>query len=351
MLYYKGMMKMKVKLIDVYIQEVTRRLPRKMRKDIALELRSTIEDMLPEHYEERDVKEVLNQLGNPVTLANGYKGGRSYLIGPRYYDLYVSLLKIVIPIVAVVVVIATITQQFTNFNGEDSIASVIGSMIGTVAGRAFEVVAQIFFGLTLSFAIMDRFDKRDDEEPLSVSFEKWTADDLKNVTYIPAKRDISRLEVFWRLLWTAVWVTVYFYANRLIGVYEGTENGVQFVMPALNQDVLLSFWPVVVVVATVDVGLSLFKLFEGQWTKRMAIFNGGVEIVLTVAFILVLVAPNLLNDAFITYMSDLLNISNSQWGTWFIGVLIIISIVSTIFNIYDGFKKSNAIENYNLSSN
>ena len=342
---------MKVKLIGVYIQEVTRRLPRKMRKDIALELRSTIEDMLPEHYEEADVKEVLNQLGNPVTLANGYKGGQSYLIGPRYYDLYVSLLKIVIPIVAVVVVIATMTQQFTNFNGEGSIASVIGSMIGTVAGRAFEVVAQTFFGLTLSFAIMDRFDKRDDEEPVSVSFEKWTADELKNVTYIPAKRDISKLEVFWRLLWTAVWITVYFYANRLIGIYEGTENGVQFVMPALNQDVLLSFWPVVISVAALDVGLSLFKLFEGQWTKRMAIFNGIVEIALTVAFILVLVAPNLLNDAFITYMSDLLNISNSQWGTWFIGVLIIISIVSTMFNIYDGFKKSNAIKNYNLSSN
>ncbi|MGM9943361.1 MAG: HAAS signaling domain-containing protein [Lysinibacillus sp.] len=340
-----------MKLIDVYIQEVTRRLPRKMRKDIALELRSTIEDMLPEQYEENDVKEVLNQLGNPVMLANGYKDRPAYLIGPRYYDLYVSLLKIVIPIIAVVVMITTMTQQLTDINGEHSIASAISGMITTVIARTFEVVAQTFFGLTLSFAIIDRFDKRDNEEPVSMSFEKWTADELKNVTYIPAKRDVSKLEVFWRLLWTAIWVTVYFYANRLIGVYEGTENGVQFVMPALNQDVLLSFWPVVIGVAALDVGLSLFKLFEGQWTKRLAIFNGVVEIALTVAFIVVLIAPNLLNDAFITYMNDLLNISNSQWDTWFIGLLIIISIISTIYNIYDGFKKSNALENYNLNSN
>ena len=59
-----------VKLIDLYIQEVTRRLPEKMREDIAMELRSTIEDMLPENYSEKDVKQVLEKLGNPATLAD-----------------------------------------------------------------------------------------------------------------------------------------------------------------------------------------------------------------------------------------------------------------------------------------
>lgn len=51
-------------LIDVYIQEVTRRLPEKGRDDIALELWSTIEDMLPENYSDKGVKEVLKNLGN-----------------------------------------------------------------------------------------------------------------------------------------------------------------------------------------------------------------------------------------------------------------------------------------------
>ena len=61
-------------LIEIYIQEVTRRLPEKNREDIALELRSTIEDMLPDDYTEEDVKVVLEKLGNPVTLASGYRG-------------------------------------------------------------------------------------------------------------------------------------------------------------------------------------------------------------------------------------------------------------------------------------
>ncbi|WP_234414153.1 HAAS signaling domain-containing protein [Paenibacillus sp. CAA11] len=82
-------------LIELYIQEVTRRLPEKMRADIALELRSTIEDMLPEEYTEEEVKGVLAQLGNPAVLAGNYKDRPMHLIGPRYYDGYIHLLKMI----------------------------------------------------------------------------------------------------------------------------------------------------------------------------------------------------------------------------------------------------------------
>ncbi|WP_419836428.1 HAAS signaling domain-containing protein, partial [Bacillus toyonensis] len=56
-------------LIDMYVQEVAKRLPDKNREDITLELRSTIEDMLPDDYNEDDVKSVLEKLGSPVSLA------------------------------------------------------------------------------------------------------------------------------------------------------------------------------------------------------------------------------------------------------------------------------------------
>jgi len=68
-------------LIEIYIQEVTRRLPEKSRGDIALELQSTIEDMLPENYSEQDVKTSLAQLGSPATFANGYLDRPMHLIG------------------------------------------------------------------------------------------------------------------------------------------------------------------------------------------------------------------------------------------------------------------------------
>lgn len=69
-----------MKLIEIYIHEVTRRLPEQNREDIALELRSTIEDMLPDDYDEKEVKAVLEKLGNPAILASEYRDQPMYLI-------------------------------------------------------------------------------------------------------------------------------------------------------------------------------------------------------------------------------------------------------------------------------
>ena len=67
-------------LIDMYVHEVAKRLPEQNREDITLELRSTIEDMLPDDYNEEDVKSVLEKLGSPVSLANGYLDRPMHLI-------------------------------------------------------------------------------------------------------------------------------------------------------------------------------------------------------------------------------------------------------------------------------
>lgn len=57
-------------LINLYIDEVTRRFPDKNNDDLALELESTIYDMLPDNYAAENVKEVLKTLGHPAVLAS-----------------------------------------------------------------------------------------------------------------------------------------------------------------------------------------------------------------------------------------------------------------------------------------
>lgn len=49
-------------LIDAYINEVSKRLHKNKRDNIKLELKATIEDMLPEPYSEADMMEVLKSL-------------------------------------------------------------------------------------------------------------------------------------------------------------------------------------------------------------------------------------------------------------------------------------------------
>jgi hypothetical protein len=327
-------------LIEVYIQEVTRRLPEKSRADIALELQSTIGDMLPDDYNEEDVKDVLSKLGSPAALAAGYRDQPMHLIGPRYFDVYVSLLKMILPIAAAISLISLAAEFIFNFNRDETIINAILELMGYGIWRLIEVAVQVFFWLTIVFAVIERMDKGKEQHPLSPSLKPWTPDDLKSITYIPKKKAISKFEVFGSLMWTAIWATLYFYADRLMGVYRGGGEGLEFKIPAVNQDVLLGYWPIVVVIIALEAGLALYKLIIGQWTKRMAIFNTILELLATIVFIFILLNPNLLQAEFIAYMTDLFAISAAQLKSWLLSSIIIIFIIYAGISIYDGFRKS-----------
>ncbi|PFN18147.1 HAAS signaling domain-containing protein [Bacillus cereus] len=327
-------------LIDLYIQEVAKRLPEKNREDITLELRSIIDDMLPEDYNEKDVKSVLEKLGSPVSLANGYLDRPMHLIGPRYFDVYTTLLKMIIPIAAVIALISMIAENFIGYSGDQAVLNVIFQLIGKSIGEIFEVGLHVFFWLTLVFVILERTDTDKGIEPLTTSLKKWTPDDLKNISYIPKKKAISKFEVFGGLMWTAVWATLYFYANHLVGVYNGTANGLKFVSPTFNQDVLLQYWPIVVIMIVFEICISLYKLVQGQWTQRLAIGNAILQVAGTIVFIVIVVNPHVFNAGFITYLANAFTISPEGFKTWLVGGGIVIYTLSAAINIFDGFRKA-----------
>jgi len=327
-------------LIDIYVEEVAKRLPEKNREDIILELRSTIEDMLPTDYNEDDEKRVLEKLGSPVSLANGYLDRPMHLIGPRYFDVYTTLLKMIIPIAAVIALIAMVAENFVGYDGEQAVLNVILNLIGKGIGEIIEVGLHVFFWLTLVFAILERTDKDKGTEPLTTSLKKWTPDDLKNISYIPKKKAISKFEVFGGLMWTAIWATLYFYANHLVGVYSSTGSGLKFVAPTFNQDVLLQYWLIVVMIIVFEIAISLYKLVQGQWTKRLAIGNTILQIAGTIVFIIIVVNPHIFTDGFITFVANVFTISLEELKKWLIGGGILIYVLSAALNIYVGFRKA-----------
>ncbi|HWL25618.1 MAG TPA: hypothetical protein VNR38_18030 [Ureibacillus sp.] len=327
-------------LIEVYVHEVTRRLPEKNRDDIALELRSTIEDMLPDDYQEEDVKSALEQLGSPAKLASGYRDWPTHLIGPRYFDIYTTFLKMILPIAAVIAFISVFAEYVIGYDGQDAIINVALELAGFGIWRMIDVGMQTFFWFTVVFAVIERMDKDKSNEPLTTSLKRWTPDDLKNIAYVPKKKAISKVEVFGGLMWTAIWATVYFYANHLVGIYHGGGGTLEFIMPALNQDVLLSFWPIVIFVICLEILLSIYKLIEGQWTKGLAIFNAAFQFISAIVFIIILMNPDLIAENFISYMTDLFKITANQLNSWIVGVAIFAYMLSAIIAIYDGFHKA-----------
>jgi hypothetical protein len=54
----------------------------------------------------------------------------------------------------------------------------------------------------------------------------------------------------------------------------------------------------------------------------------------------IVINPNLLQQEFISYMTDLFNLSAGQFQAWLVGGIILIFVVTAIINVFDGFRKA-----------
>ncbi|PRS42454.1 hypothetical protein C6W19_03730 [Bacillus sp. RJGP41] len=326
-----------MELIELYIQEVTRRLPEKNRADIALELQSTIEDMLPDDHTEQDVKAVLLKLGDPVTLASGYRDRPMHLIGPRYYDVYISLLKMILPIAAVISLIALVGDNPFRDTGNtvmEAILKIIGKGISSIISTGI----QVFFWLTLSFAILERLDTSKDQSPVTKDLKPWTPENLKDIPNISKIKAVPMIEVFASLLGLSVFAALYFNAANLLGVYEKRNGSLIFVTPSFNQDVLNSYWLLVSCVIIMGVLLAIYKLFLGRWTLKLAFFHAIYQLLYTLAFIIIISNPDLLNPEFLAYQRTLFSID--EWKSSIYWGLILLSIIFAAYDTYQGFRKA-----------
>ncbi|MDF2000643.1 HAAS signaling domain-containing protein [Peribacillus frigoritolerans] len=326
-----------MELIELYIQEVTRRLPEKNRADIALELQSTIEDMLPEDHTEQDVKAVLLKLGDPVTLASGYRDRPMHLIGPRYYDVYINLLKMILPIAAVISLIALVGDNPFRDTG-NTVMEAIFKIIGKGISGIISTGIQVFFWLTLSFAILERLDTSKDQSPLTKDLKPWTPENLKDIPNISKKKAVPMIEVFASLLGLSVFAALYFNAANLLGVYEKRNGSLIFVTPSFNQDVLNSYWLLVSCVVIMGVLLAIYKLFLGRWTLKLALFHAIYQLLYTLTFIIIISNPDLLNPEFLAYQRTLFSID--EWKTSIYWGLILITIIFAAYDSYQGFRKA-----------
>ena len=334
-------------LIDAYVYEVTRRLPEKTRKDIALELNSTIEDTLPENYTENEVMEALSKLGDPAQLAASYRDTPNYLIGPKVYDVYMRTMKIIIPWVILITILVHIVESIVLFSGDESILSVMIKAIGLIIGNIIHALIQTFFWVTITFIFIERIALASSNAPLTTFGVKWTPEALKNVNVIPKKKAIPKSEVILGFVWTAIWVVFYFNADHLAGIYRSTTDGegLQMVMPTFDQTVLLSYWPIVLPFALFEIGLGIYKWKNKQWTMKLVKINAVVKVLSLIAFIVIAITPSLINEDFAPYMANLLEInlaSMDNFMTWALWTIVVTVIVTLAVEFYDSYRKAKA---------
>jgi len=333
-----------VNLIDAYIHEVTTRISKDKRDKTSLELKSTIEDMLPENYSESDIKEVLKKLGNPVEVASSYQKTPRCLIGPEVFDTYIRTIKLVIPWAIFITVIVQIIASIVLYSGEGTLLSAIIKTISLAIAPIFSVIIHVLFWTTVAFIVIERSEGNNIRIPLIKNQPAWTPDDLAKVKLIPKEKTISLNDTIFSFLGIVIFSFVYFNASHLLGIYTShNKGGLKFVMPIFNQDVLLSFAPIVLCCIVLSVALTLWKLQAGQWTMLIAVTNALLQCTGVIVFILMAIHPDLLHSPAVPYIAAITGTTSAKILIAIDRILFVsiaIAIIANAFDIYSGFKKA-----------
>ncbi|MFJ7734295.1 HAAS signaling domain-containing protein [Lysinibacillus sp. NPDC097231] len=334
----------KVNLIDAYIHEVTRRINKNKRDDIALELKSTIEDMLSEDYSESDVKEVLKKLGNPEKVAASYQDTPRFLIGPQVFDTYIRTIKLVVPWAILITVIVQMVESVVLYSGEDALLTTIIKAISITITNIITVIIQVLFWITVAFIVIERSGGKNIRIPFVKDLQQWTPDDLTIVKIVPKEKTISLNDIIFSFLGIIIFTFVYFNANHLLGIYtSNNKSDLKFVMPIFNQDVLLSFAPIVLFCIVLSIALTLLKLKAGQWTMLIAVANALIQCIGTIVFILMVKQPDFIHSAAVPYIAAITETTSAKILFAIDRILLVsifIAIIANVFDIYHGFKKA-----------
>ena len=292
---------MKTDLIARYIYAVTRHLPVKIREDVEKELDSLIADMLAERCGDRqpaeeDIKAVLTELGTPEEMALKYSGEeRKALIGGENFLIYKQILMLVMPIVVLAVTFGTILAFCLETDMSQNPLVLFGLAVG-------EVVPGIIFGLVFSFAIITFIFAV--FERVNVSFKKPGGVDMFDcLPDVPeGKEKIKRDDVVFGIIASVVFAAIFLGFPQILGGWFGSEAGwISLFVPS----VIRSLWVFIVLWVILGVIKESVKLTAGHYTRKVAISTLVCNIFLLASAAAVFLNGKVINQEFVTRISDL----------------------------------------------
>jgi hypothetical protein len=294
-------------LLDRYLYAVSKYLPKDIAEDVSKELRTNIEDMLPESYTEDDVYTVLEELGSPLELANMYNPQKKYLIGPGYYDKYLSILKLVVGIcITVSIGIAIIVSIIDSVNM--GLIDVIVLFFKNIISGAFSGIIQGAFWVTLIFIVLERSGVEMGTSPFNK--KAWTPDLLPEIPTNELK--ISKGETIFSIIFTIIFITLLYFNPRLIAVYSETE-----VVPLFNLERLNFYMIFILALALLQLGLFIWKFLEERWNLPLIICHTIHNVLNSILAVLMLSDKSLFNIGFISKISELTKVSFDTISIWF----------------------------------
>lgn len=275
---------MKNDLIERYVYAVVKQLPRKNREDVAMELRSLIDDMLAERCPmgmptEKDIRVVLTELGTPQELYAKYdEDADKCLIGQPYYSTYKFVLKIVLISVSIGMAVSGLILQIMEPKG-------ILEAIGTGLSMVYDGLLSTFAIVTLLFAFFCR-------KGVKLT-EPFNFDDLPPVP--KKKQEISKLDSIVGIGFDVVFLAIFLAAPQLLGMYT---MGSGEIIPIFNVTAIRANWLVIVLFGALGILREIVKLMEGRYNRKVLITTAAADLLSAGTAIWWLTDENMFNPQF-----------------------------------------------------
>lgn len=316
-------------MIERYIYAVTRELPEQYRAEIADELEALINDLLTgmdmDVPEERKVETVLRELGNPKELANRYRGKERYLIGPKLFEQYLFVLKIVV--LSVFVGISVATGISVMFSGDNA-----GELVLTYVGSLFSAVLQGAAWVTGIFALLEYKDVSLDSDGEN---EQW---DPRTLPEIPARKAlIPRGESVFAIIATTVFLPLFFFFADKIGIYYKVGNDIEF-LPVFMDHSLAALKVTILVVFVLNILSEVIKLVKGRWTLRVALATTALDVISASWLVLFLNRKDIWQGEFVSKFEQYSPLAFGRVILLITSVIIIVTVLEAGAALYKGLK-------------
>lgn len=287
-------------LIESYVHEVGQHLPRRMRADIELELRSLLADALEERGDdETAVIDFLKELGSPAQFAAQYLPNQ-YLIGPNLFPTFKMVGTIIFTVITIFTII-TIGYTITRFGVPESTLSWWGEEMN-------EYVRSLIFTfglLTAVFVFLERVGVGDPSKQ-----EAWDPTSLRP---IKDPNRIDRADLITSIVGAAVSIWVFLSLPDWIG----TEGGGLFSAGYLvHTPWLIATW-------VLEIVHKFTVLRDGRWLRSTRLFAIALNIFDVYVLYRIISGPILINvELFDSLMKGAISIA------------LIVIIVDTVFKAY-----------------
>ncbi|MDY6877466.1 MAG: hypothetical protein SWK90_14875 [Chloroflexota bacterium] len=285
-----------MELVDRYVHQVGRRLPKRLRDDVKVELRSLLLDALEERtgleagdettFSEEDQVAVLEEFGPPAQMAAKYQLQPRYVIGPQVYNLYLIVVAVVIGAGLLASIVSTAVSGLHAGSARVEILELLGQ--GLV--RFFNIAISGIGSTTLIFAVLERaipngeFELDDEKE--------WSPHDLPE---IEESDEIKHAGLIVQIGILALLLIAFIGFPDRIATGAYYDYGWHIVPSILSPAFFSIYLPLIEISWGLTIILNLVLLRQGRWQLGTRIANLLIQGFDVFILARLLLGPSILN--------------------------------------------------------